>query len=48
MPSHTPAKRRKTAKKVARKIKKLKAEGKSTKRAVAQAINTVKKHKKSK
>jgi hypothetical protein len=42
VPDHTKQERKKTAKKVSRKIKKLKGEGKPQKRAVAQAINTVK------
>jgi hypothetical protein len=41
MPSHTKSERRKVAKKVSRKIRKLKAEGKPQRRAVAQAIATV-------
>jgi hypothetical protein len=41
MPSHTKSERKKVAKKVSRKIRKLKAEGKPQKVAVAQAINTV-------
>jgi hypothetical protein len=41
MPSHTKSERSKTAKKVSRKIRKLKAEGKPQRRAVAQAIATV-------
>jgi hypothetical protein len=41
MPDHTKSERRKTSKKVSRKIKKLRAEGKPQRRAVAQAINTV-------
>jgi hypothetical protein len=42
MPGHTKPERKKTAKKVSRKISKLKSEGKPQKRAVAQALNTVK------
>ena len=45
MPQHTKAKRA-ANKAVSRKIRKLKGEGKSQKRAVAQAINTVKRKKK--
>jgi len=41
MPGHTTKERKKTAKKVSRKIRKLKAEGKPQKRAVAQAIATI-------
>jgi hypothetical protein len=41
MPDHTKNERKKTAKKVSRKIRKLKAEGKPQKQAVAQAIGTV-------
>lgn len=39
MPKHTPEKRKQN--RIAKKIKKLKEEGKSQKVAVAQAINTV-------
>jgi hypothetical protein len=46
MPGHTKSERKKTGKKVSRKIRKLKAEGKPQKVAVAQAINTVKRRKK--
>jgi hypothetical protein len=46
MPDHTKEERKKTAKKVSRKIRKLKSEGKPQKRAVAQAISTVKRRKK--
>lgn len=45
MPVHTKAKRAAT-KRVSKKISKLRAEGKSQKVAVAQAINTVGKRKK--